>query len=56
MIMNDDDNDEQNDYFNTVVTKSKITAMDRKRIKDVSKIASYFEIATSLLREPKTNA
>ena len=56
MSMNDDDDGKQNDHLNPVVTKSKISAMDRKQINAVSKTASSFANGTSSLREPKTNA
>ena len=56
MIMNDDDNSEQNDSLNAVVTNAKIADMDRKRINAMSKIASSFANVTSLLRDLKTNA
>ena len=54
--MNDDDNGEQNDHFNAVVTKANITDMYGKRINAVSNISSYFANFASSLREPKTNA
>ena len=56
MSMNDDDNGEQDDGLNTVVTKAKVAEMDRKRLNSVSKIALSFENVTSSLREPKANA
>ena len=55
MSINDDDNGNQNDCLNAVVTKAKIVGMDRKRINAVPKIALYLANSTSLLREPKTN-
>ena len=55
MGMSDDDNGEQNNFLNSVVTKAKIAAMYRKLINAVSKIVSSLARVTSSLRKPKTN-